>query len=193
MASRISTARIGVAFSSYLGPEKNLFRARRPGPCQSIVGPCHTASSGKVPVVELWRDFFWTQVRREGKSCRVSHLQTTLSRDTLENFVIEDVVAGLEEELSLLRHAISGALADTNEWTRTNVLWTNTFSYVYHMNLTHIWVNEWMVASLMSLMASLVTTSRMKQCFNVLIDIYHEFLLLFYSWVLLEIKLTTTK
>ena len=36
--------------------------------------------------------FFWTQVRREGKSCRVSHLQTTLSQDTLENFVIEDVV-----------------------------------------------------------------------------------------------------
>ena len=33
-----------------------------------------------------------------------------------------------------------------------------------------------LVASLMSLMASLVTTSRMQQCFNVLIDIYHEFL-----------------
>ena len=44
----------------------------------------------------------------------------------------------------------------------------------------------------MSLMASLVTTSRMQQCFNVLIDIYHEFLLLFYCCVLLEIKLTTT-
>ena len=41
-------------------------------------------------------------------------------------------------------------------------------------------------------MASLVTTSRMQQCFNVLIDIYHEFLLLFYCCVLLEIKLTTT-
>ena len=37
-----------------------------------------------------------------------------------------------------------------------------------------------------------VTTSRMQQCFNVLIDIYHEFLLLFYCCVLLEIKLTTT-
>ena len=49
-----------------------------------------------------------------------------------------------------------------------------------------------LVASLMSLMASLVTTSRMQQCFNVLIDIYHEFLLLFYCCVLLEIKLTTT-
>ena len=46
-------------------------------------------------------------------------------------------------------------------------------------------------ASLMSLMASLVTTSRMQQCFNVLIDIYLEFLLLFYCCVLLEIKLTT--
>ena len=45
----------------------------------------------------------------------MSHLQTTLSQATLENFVIEDVVAGLEEELPLLRHAISGALADTNE------------------------------------------------------------------------------
>ena len=30
-----------------------------------------------------------------------------------------------------------------------------------------------------------------KQCFNVLIDIYHEFLLLFYGCVLLEIKHTT--
>ena len=49
-----------------------------------------------------------------------------------------------------------------------------------------------LVASFMSLMASLVTTSRMQQCFNVLIDICHEFLLLFivvfcyyYSWFLL--------
>ena len=49
-----------------------------------------------------------------------------------------------------------------------------------------------LVASLMSLMASLVTTSRMQQCFNVPIDSYHEFLLLFYCCVLLEIKLTTT-
>ena len=44
----------------------------------------------------------------------------------------------------------------------------------------------------MSLMASLVTTSRMQQCFNVPIDSYHKFLLLFYCCVLLEIKLTTT-
>ena len=36
------------------------------------------------------------------------------------------------------------------------------------------------------------TTSRMHQCFNVLIYICHEFLLLFYCCVLLEIKLTTT-
>ena len=43
----------------------------------------------------------------------------------------------------------------------------------------------------MSLMASLVTTSQMKQCFDVLIDIYHEFLLLCYCCVLLVIKLTT--
>ena len=43
----------------------------------------------------------------------------------------------------------------------------------------------------MSLMASLVTTSRMQQCLHVLIDIYHEFLLLLYSF-LLEVKLTTT-
>ena len=58
----------------------------------------------------------------------------------------------------------------------------------------HISLLLWctLVASLMSLMASLVTTSRMQQCFNVLIDIYHEFLLLFYCCVLLEIKLTTT-
>ena len=40
--------------------------------------------------------------------------------------------------------------------------------------------------------ASLVTTSRMQQCFNVHIDIYHEFVSLFYCCVLLEIKLNTT-
>ena len=39
-----------------------------------------------------------------------------------------------------------------------------------------------LVASLMSLMASLVTTSRMQHCFNVLTDIYHEFLLLFHYY-----------
>ena len=44
----------------------------------------------------------------------------------------------------------------------------------------------------MSLMASLVTTSQMQQCFNVLIDTCHEFRLLFYCCVLLEIKRTTT-
>ena len=49
-----------------------------------------------------------------------------------------------------------------------------------------------LVASLMSLMASLLTTSRIQQCFNVLIDICHEFLSLFYCCVLLEIKRTTT-
>ena len=44
-------------------------------------------------------------------------------------------------------------------------------------------------------MASLVTTSRMQQCFDILIDIYHGFLVLLYCCVLLEIKLTisTTK
>ena len=41
-------------------------------------------------------------------------------------------------------------------------------------------------------MASLVTTNRMQQCFNAHIGINHEFLLLFYYCVLLEIKLTTT-
>ena len=62
---------------------------------------------------------------------------------------------------------------------------------------TRAWWDLWIrsigvTASLMSLMASLVTTSRMQQCFNVLIDSYQEFLLLFYCCVLLEIKLTTT-
>ena len=61
----------------------------------------------------------------------------------------------------------------------------------------HIPVDIWivlctLVTSLMSLMASLVTTSRIQQCFKLLIDIYYEFLLLFYCCVLLEIKLTTT-
>ena len=43
----------------------------------------------------------------------------------------------------------------------------------------------------MSLMAYLVTNSRMQQCSNIPIDSYHEFLLLFYCCVLLEIKFTT--
>ena len=44
----------------------------------------------------------------------------------------------------------------------------------------------------MSPTASLMTTYRMQQCFNVLPDIYNVFLLLFHSCILLEIKLTTT-
>ena len=56
-----------------------------------------------------------------------------------------------------------------------------------------MWIQQKPFASLTSLMASQVTTSRMQQCFNVLIDIYHELLLLFYWCILLEIKLTTTK
>ena len=44
----------------------------------------------------------------------------------------------------------------------------------------------------MSLMASLVTTSRMEQWFNVPIDSNHEFLLLFSCCVLLKITFTTT-
>ena len=39
-------------------------------------------------------------------------------------------------------------------------------------------LKNYLVDSLMSLKASLVTTSRMQRFFNVLIDIYHEFLLL---------------
>ena len=39
----------------------------------------------------------------------------TLPQDALESFVLEDVVAELGEELPLLSHAISGALADTKE------------------------------------------------------------------------------
>ena len=39
----------------------------------------------------------------------------TLSQDALESFVLEDVVAVLEEKLPLLSHAISGALADSKE------------------------------------------------------------------------------
>ena len=44
----------------------------------------------------------------------------------------------------------------------------------------------------MSATASLVTTYKMQQCFNVLPDIYKVFMLLFYCCILLEIKLTTT-
>ena len=96
---RVLALPIGVAFSSYLGPEKISSELDdRQGPGRRAL-----------------KRFFWTQVRREGTSCRVSHLQTTLSQDTLANFVTEDVVAGLEEELPLLRHAINGALSDTNE------------------------------------------------------------------------------
>ena len=41
-------------------------------------------------------------------------------------------------------------------------------------------------------MASLVTTYRMQQCFNVFPDIYKVFLLLFRCCILLEIKLIAT-
>ena len=49
-----------------------------------------------------------------------------------------------------------------------------------------------LVASLMGPTTSLVTTSRMQQCFYVLTDIYNVFVLLFHCFVLLEIKLTIT-
>ena len=63
-----------------------------------------------------------------------------------------------------------------------------------------IWMNKsclmigyfCLVASLISLTVSMVTASRIRQCFYVLIDIYHEFLLLFHCCILLKIKLTTT-
>ena len=127
---------------------------------------------------------------KNDEKASVSHFQTTLSQ-WLENFVMEDVVAGLEEELPLLRHAISGALADTKEWTRTNLLWTNTFFLgVAYEPYAHLgeWVNGCQLDEPNGFPGP-VTTSRMQQCFNVLIDIYHEFLL-FYCCVLLEIKLT---
>ena len=54
------------------------------------------------------------------------------------------------------------------------------------------WVNGCQLDELYGF-PGLVTTGRMQQCFNVLIDIYHEFLLMFYCCVLLEIKLATTK
>ena len=44
----------------------------------------------------------------------------------------------------------------------------------------------------MSATASLGTTNRMQQWFNVLTNIYNVFLLLFHSCILLEVKLTTT-
>ena len=45
---------------------------------------------------------------------------------------------------------------------------------------------------LMNLMTSLVTTSKMQQCFTVRTDIYHVFLLLFHCCILLEMKLGIT-
>ena len=83
----------------------------------------------------------------------------------LENFVIEDVVAGLEEELPLLRHAISGALADTKEWTRTNLLWTNTFFLgVAYEPSPHLgeWVNGCQLDEPYGFPGPM-TTSRMQQ------------------------------
>ena len=75
--------------------------------------------------------------------------------------------------------------------TRTMVFWhINNIPQGFHR--VKLVIIPSLVASLMSLMASLVTTSRMQQCFNVLIDICREFLLLFYCYVLLEIKLTTS-
>ena len=72
----------------------------------------------------------------------------------------------------------------------------SSYDMIQYSEILHkaLWLPAWwaLVASLMSLMASLVTTSRMQQCFKALVDIYHEFLLLFYCCVLLEIKLTAT-
>ena len=42
------------------------------------------------------------------------------------------------------------------------------------------------------LVASLVITSRMQQCFNMLIDIFKTCLLLLLCWMLMEINATTT-
>ena len=59
--------------------------------------------------------------------------------------------------------------------------------YRAHYDITvmaDVWLHHYM--------ASLETTSRMQQCFNILINIYHEFILLFYWCVLLEIQLNTT-
>ena len=64
---RVLAVPIGVAFSSYLGPENISSELDDRDLARASVWPCHTASSSKVPVVELWRDFFWAQVRREGK------------------------------------------------------------------------------------------------------------------------------
>ena len=124
---RVLALPIGVAFSSYVGPEKISSELDDQNLARASVGPCHTASSGKVPVVELWRDFFWTQVRREGVPCEPSSDDPVTGH--IGKFCHRGCGSGAEE-LPLLRHAISGALADTNEWTRTNLLWTNTFSYV---------------------------------------------------------------
>ena len=67
---RVLALPIGVAFSSYLGPEKISSELDDRDLARASVGPCHTASSGKVPVVELWRDFFWT--RRQVVPCEPS-------------------------------------------------------------------------------------------------------------------------
>ena len=72
--------------------------------------------------------------------------------------------------------------------------WSYCQFYFYPMGIAHHnnTILLFLVASLMSLMAALVTTSGMQQWFNVLIDICNEFLLFFYCCVPLEIKLTTT-
>ena len=65
--------------------------------------------------------------------------------------------------------------------------WTSSMTFIYAtrsqcVKTCHNFTDTYrlLVASLMSLMASLLTTSPMQQCFNVLIDICHEFLLLFH-------------
>ena len=90
--------------------------------------------------------------------------------------------------LSIFMGSVSVALEFCGHWPSTKHTKASTTCVL-------LWMHDidTLVASLMSLPASLVTTSRMQQCFNVLADIYHELLLLFHCCIFLEIKLTTTR
>ena len=104
-------------------------------------------------------------------SSMFTHRPRQFNRDHLNHPILSQEAAICSSVLSPRRSSLSETIHGKNTLSVINWLWLPA------------WWALW---------ASLVTTSRMQQCFNVLIDIYHEFLLLFYCCVLLEIKLTTT-
>ena len=81
------------------------------------------------PGHQALKRFFWTQVRQEGKSCCVSHLQTTLSQDALENFVLRGCIGGFGGGIAIIESCHQRCFSWYNR-VSISLLWANTFSYV---------------------------------------------------------------